>query len=106
MSADLSVSFTFFRSLNSSEPKDSRKTRAIVLLLPFLLDGIIQEAQPLSVVLAVIPSAILAVRFFRGLPKRAAYDMISVIVRFLLTDRSAVIIQSIRIYGSGRRAAE
>ena len=30
--------------------------------------GGIQEAQPLSVVLAVIPSAILAVRFFRGLP--------------------------------------
>ena len=30
----------------------------------------IQEAQPLSVVLAVIPSALLAVRFFRGLPKK------------------------------------
>ena len=30
--------------------------------------GGIQEAQPLSVVLAVIPSAILAVRFFRGQP--------------------------------------
>ena len=29
----------------------------------------IQEAQPLSVVLAVIPSAILAVKFFRELPK-------------------------------------
>ena len=29
----------------------------------------IQEAQPLSVVMAVIPSAIFAVRFFRGLPK-------------------------------------
>ena len=31
--------------------------------------GGIQEAQPLSVVLAVIPSAILAVKFFRELPK-------------------------------------
>ena len=30
----------------------------------------IQEAQPLSVVLAVVPSVILAVRFFRGLQKR------------------------------------
>jgi hypothetical protein len=29
----------------------------------------IQEAQPLSIVLAVVPSAILAVKFFRGLPK-------------------------------------
>ena len=29
----------------------------------------IQEAQPLAVALAVIPSAILAVRFFRELPK-------------------------------------
>ena len=32
----------------------------------------IQEAQPLAVTLAVIPSAILAVRFFRELPKNTA----------------------------------
>ena len=31
----------------------------------------IQEAQPLSFVLAVIPSVILAMRFFRGLQKKA-----------------------------------
>lgn len=35
----------------------------------------IQEAQPLAVTLAVIPSAILAVRFFRELPKNTVQSM-------------------------------
>ena len=42
----------------------------MLLLLSYLRGfGGIQEAQPLATVLAVIPSAILAVNYFRGLPK-------------------------------------